>query len=188
MHPWRHYSTSPLFLKILSWLTVLGCGFVIFHFYMLWTDYEPQRWVQELYFNLLCGLPFFLFLTGTLIHDKKLRVLTGIFFGVFTICYFLNVLNAWDYLAIGGLQWPLGVSLLGLFIVYLVHFSRKKIMLLEIVKLLWFISISYSFLAQRFIPGGGKAGYFLLASMFLFPLMMALGFWKYFRKPVEVNL
>lgn len=181
-HPWQQYASAPVFLKALTWLTIVSFGFVLFHSYMLFTDYEPQRWVQEIYFNLLSGLPFFLFLTGSLIHEKKLRLFTLGFFSVFFAGYVLNILNAWEMVNISGLQWIMGITLLGLLVCYLVHFFRKKKGVLDFIKLLWFICISYSFLAQRFVPGGGHAGKFLLAAICLFPLLMIWGLFAFFRK------
>jgi hypothetical protein len=187
IHPNEKYDTSPLPLKITAWLSLIACGFVIFHTAMLWTNFNPQRWVQEVYFNLLCGLPFFLFLTGTLIHDRRLRIPTALFFTVFFIAYVVNIFNAWEVVSVGRLQYVLGVALLGLFVTYCIHFFRKQKDALEYIKMAWFICISYSFLAQRFVPGGGKAGYFLLGSMILFPILMGAGFVKYFRRNKAVS-
>jgi hypothetical protein len=182
-HHWQHYATAPVWLKILSWICLVSTGFVSFHSIMLWGDYQPENWVQEIYFNLLCGLPLFVFTIGSMIQNKKFRWPLLVFGGVFGGGYLLNIFNKWYELEISHLQWVGGISLLGWFVSYCIHLVKKNKKAYDIVHFIWFASISWSYIAQRFVPGGGKAGYFLLTSMILFPVIMVWGFIRFFKEP-----
>lgn len=179
------YNNSSLLFKILFWLTLVALGFVIFHLIMMLLNYNAKTWVTEIHFDLQCGLPFFLFLTGTFIRDKKLRIPLLLFFPTFFIGYVLNVLNRYDVTSIYHIQYWMGAALVGLFVIYCIHFFKKrKKSLLDFLKILWFFSMSWSFLVPRF-TFGFYAGKFLIASLILFPFLMGFGLYTYFRKTVS---
>jgi hypothetical protein len=179
-HPWQRYSTSPAWLKIICWLSLAGFAFVLFHTWMIKADYEPEVWISEIYFNLFFGLPFFLFLSGSLIHEKTSGKIAVALFGLFFAGYFVNFLNSKHLADISYMQYVTGISLVALFILYLIHLVKKKKQLLDIPKLLWFVSVSYIYIAQRFIPGGGHAGKVLELLIYLFLVVMIWGILNYF--------
>lgn len=176
------YHNSSLLLKIIFWLTLVALGFVLFHFTLMLLNYQAATWVTEIYFDLQCGLPFFLFLTGTFIHNKKLRIPLLLFFPAFFIGYVLNVLNRYEFISVYHLQYLMGPALLGLFVIYCIHFFQKnKKTLLDFLKIIWLLCITWAFLVPRF-TSGFYAGKFLIASMIIFPFLMGIGLYKYYRK------
>lgn len=181
---WSHYKTAPLLLRIFSWITIAGTLFFMFHSVILivYSDtLEPQAWVQEIYFNLFTALPIFLLFTGTLITEKKYRWPLWVFLGVFIIGHIINIFNTYELADIGGLQYPMSVALLGLFVTYVIHFIRKRKSVLDFLKISWFASLMWVYVAPRFIQSGHRAGWFLIAAECIFPVMMIVGLIQFYR-------
>ena len=187
LHPWQRYSTAPLLLKLLTWCVFVVIGFLLFHTYILqFTEFSPKPWIQELYFNLLCGLPLFLLLTGASLHDRLFRWPVLLLVGIFFVSYVLNFLNFHEVTDIYGLSFVMSSTLVLLMLVYLAKFFLREKSLSGLLKLLWLISMSYSFIAKRLIPNGGKqALYTLYLAVGILPLMMIWGMVVFFRKEIR---
>ncbi|HEU4716915.1 MAG TPA: hypothetical protein VFU15_03750 [Bacteroidia bacterium] len=178
------YSEAPLILRILAWPVIAGCGFVVFHALMLYLGYDAETWVKEIYITLQNGLPFFLFLTGSFVRDKKFRIPLLLFFPLFIACYFINMLYEYDVIGFGVTQWIIGPAELGLFLTYLFFFIlEKKKNVTSVLKILWFFCITWAYLVPKFTTGF-HAGSFFLASIFIFPFLMGFGLYDFFRKPI----
>jgi hypothetical protein len=205
------YNNSSVFIKILAWLTVVAFGFVLFNMVMLKFNYVPKPALGEIYFTLQNGIPLFLFLVGTCIKNKHLKIPLLIFFPIFIICYFTNVFNNWDVINLRGrsaeiLKWVMGISLACLFLTYFIHFIFKKAKnlfnflkekpslligspfifklgqtVLDLLKLSWFFSIGYALICMKF-PIGFYGLTFFNLSIYLFPFLMGIGLFRYFRK------
>lgn len=184
LHSWQRYSTAPLLLKLMAWCVFVAIGFLLFHSYILqFTEFAPKLWIQELYFNLLCGLPLFLLLTGASIHDKTFRWPVLLLLGVFVIAYVLNFLNFHEITDIYGLSFVMSGALVLLVLLYLAKFFLREKTVLDVLKLLWLICMSYSFIANRLIPNGGKQALFTLyAAVAILPFLMIWGMVVFFRK------
>jgi hypothetical protein len=186
----RHHATSPFWYRLLAYFAVAGTLFYIFHTIILFifsATIEPEVWVQELYFNIFLGLPLFLFARGEMISRKSYRLPALIFMGISLLGYGANFLNAYEIIDVSGLQWPTSFALLGLFITYFIHFISKKKNIADYLKLVWFACIFWVFIAKRFVPHGGYAGWFLIAAQFIFPVMMIAGLFQYFKSPNSKN-
>lgn len=177
-----NYQNASLLFKILFWLSVVSFGFVLFHFIMIQLEFYPQAWIRELHFTLQNGIPLFLFLTGTFIRNKSLRIPMILFFATFFIAYALNTLDSWGVLEIRNLKWILGPSLLGLLITYLIHFFKKeKKGILDFLKLLWFLCIAYTQLCILFSVISFKPFWFFEASTYLEIVLMSVGLFRFYR-------
>ncbi|HTF04035.1 MAG TPA: hypothetical protein VK826_08415 [Bacteroidia bacterium] len=188
---WNNYRTAPLLLKFFAWITILGTLFFVFHSIILIIfskTLEPAAWIQEIYFNSFCVLPIFLLFTGTFITEKKYRIPLWLFLGIFAVGHAINMLNTYEIVDIGRLQYPMSVALLGLFITYLIHFIKKQKNVLDFLKIAWFAFVMWVYIAPRFIQSGHKAGWFLIAAQLIFPVMMAIGMYHFFRKPKTENI
>ncbi len=182
---WSHNKTAPVLIKILAWLAVVATLFFVVHAIILVVfaeTIEPQAWVQEFYLHIFSGLPLFLLLIGSMICERKYRILLWSFLGIFLVGHFINILNTYEILDVGGLQYPMCIALLGLFITYLFHLFNKKKVLNDFFKLSWFTCLAWVYIAPRFIQSGHKAGWFLLAAQIIFPIMMTVGLFTFFKK------
>jgi hypothetical protein len=188
---WSNYRTAPLALKIFAWAAVAGTLFFVSHSIILIVfskTIEPEPWLQEIYFNTFCALPIFFLFTGTLITEKKSRIPLWLFLGIFVVGHIINIFNTYELLDIGGLQYPMSVALLGLFITYFIHFVKKKKDILDFLKVTWFACLMWVYIAPRFIQSGHRAGWFLIAAQVVFPVMMIIGLYSFFRKPKTENI
>jgi hypothetical protein len=179
------YYNSNLLLKVLSWITLAAFGFVIFHLVMMLIGFDPKPWIREVYIDLQNGIPFFLFLTGSFIRNRKLRIPMILFFSVFFIGYVLRTLDFYGLVDIDGnkLSWLIGPPLLGLLITYIIHFfSKPKKKILDYLKVIWFFCISYTLISVVFPIISYRALYFFYVTIIIFPFMMGIGFFNYFRK------
>lgn len=186
----RHHATAPLWYRLIAYIAVAGTLFYIFHTIILFifsATVEPAVWVQELYFNIFVGMPLFLFAQGEMISRKSYKYPALIFMGIAILGYAANFLNAYEFIDVSGLQWPTSIALLGLLITYLIHFSTKKKTLNDVLKLAWFVCIFWVFIAKRFVPHGGYAGWFLIAAQLIYPVMMITGLYKFFQSPKSQN-
>lgn len=183
LNSWRNYRTAPLSIKLLAWLCIPATLFFIFHTFVQFA-YETEinegrlaidTWVYELYHFIWWALPFFLFITGTMIAHKKLRILAAISGILFASCYFMNLGNAYEYVDIPHLQYPQSIALLGLFTTWMIHLLRRKKHFSDIFKFIWLFGLCYSFIVPRFVRSGHESGNFYLASLFVFPVMMTIG-------------
>lgn len=145
--------------------------------------FSVATWTQELYFNIWVALPLFLFICGKSLQDNKLNKLLLVFTGLFGVCYLLNIGNAYEWVDIPHLQFPMSIALLGILTTWLLAVRKRKKSVLDLLKLLWLFGLIYSFVVPRFVPSGHEAGNFLLGSMFVFPFMMTLGFVQFFYSP-----
>lgn len=188
---WRHFSTAPLIIKFLSFITAVGTLFFIFHtavqfIYEKEIDsgtYYIATWTQELYLNLWMALPLFLAIIGTTIHDKRVNKWLIVFVCIFGIGHLLNIGNAQEWVDIPHLQYPQSIALIGILTVWIIHITKKKKSIPDILKFIWLFGLTYSFVIPRFVPSGHEAGNFFLASMFVFPIMMIYGLVLFFKKP-----
>lgn len=181
---WQNFRTAPLALKLFSFLAVLGTVFFVFHSIILIVyskTIEPQAWVQEVYFNIFTGIPIFLLFTGTMITEKRYRIALWTFLGIFILGHIINIFNTYEWIDIGGLQYPMSVALLSLFVTYCIHFFRKKKGILDIFKIIWFACLMWVYIAPRFIQSGHKAGWFLIAAQCIFPILMTIGLFQFYR-------
>jgi hypothetical protein len=179
-----HYSNSSLLIRILAIVSMLVFAFVVLNIILeKFFDLYPVAWLREVHFILQNGLPFFLFLTGSFILNKKLRIPLLIFFPVFFIGYAIKTLDFWDYVDVRGVKWIIAPALLGLMITYTIHFFAKKSKkILDYIKIIWFLCIGYVLLSVYF-PIGFKTVILFEVSTWLLVLLMTLGFINYFRKP-----
>lgn len=188
---WQHHSTAPIFIRLLSYVSVIALGFFLFHTTIMFVydaeinsgKFEVATWTQELYFNIWVALPLFLLVCGQSLQNKKLNKLLLVFTGLFAVCYLLNIGNAYEWVDIAHLQFPMSIALLGIFTIWIIAVLKRKKTILDILKLLWLFGLIYSFVVPRFVPSGHEAGNFLLGSMLVFPFMMTIGFIHFFRKP-----
>ncbi len=182
--PTQSYHTAPLFYKILAWLTLVGLGFVAFHFFMVeLADNTAENWVREIYMTLLFGLPFFLFLTGSSLHDRKLRIPVLFFFAVFVAGYIMTQLNFYGIIDVNYVNYWMVPALGGLLLSYMVHFVlKKKITLLDVLKFAWLIAVCWAYGGAR-VPWGKYAYQAFMVSICIFPLLMGTGLFVFFRKP-----
>ncbi|MCK6640888.1 MAG: hypothetical protein L6Q81_12475 [Bacteroidia bacterium] len=186
----RHHATAPLWYRLIAYIAVAGTLFYIFHTVILFifsATLEPAVWVQELYFNIFVGMPVFLFARGEMISRKSYKYPSLIFMGIAILGYGANFLNAYEVIDVSGLQWPTSFALLGLLITYLIHFITKKKSLTDYLKLAWFACIFWVFIAKRFVPHGGYAGWFLIAAQVIYPFMMIAGLLHFFKSPKNEN-
>ncbi len=181
---WSKYNKAPLFIKFFSWIAIAGTLFFLFHSVILIAysaTIDPQAWVQEIYFNLFTGLPIFLLFTGKMIGEKKFRIPLWLFLAVFLIGHLINMFNTYEILDVGGLQYPMSVALLGLFITYAIHFVSKSKSILDFLKIAWFACLMWVYIAPRFIQSGHKAGWLLIVAECIFPLLMIIGLIQFYN-------
>ena len=180
-----HFSNSSLLFKILA----IGCipvlGFVVVHIVLGFFELYPVSWLREIHFILQNGLPFFLFLTGSFIANKKLRIPLLVFFPAFFIGYAIKTLDFWGFIDVRGVKWIICPALLGLMITYTIHFFAKvNKQILDYIKIIWFLIIGYVLLSVYF-PIGFKTIYLFETSSYILVLLMTLGLINFFRKPSE---
>jgi hypothetical protein len=180
-----HYSNSSLLIRILAFVSILALAFVVFNIILeQFFDLYPVAWLREIHSILQNGLPFFLFLTGSFIRNKKLRIPLLIFFPVFFIGYAIKMLNFWDFTDVYGVRWIICPALLGLMLTYTIHFFAKKSKkILDYIKIIWLLCIGYVMLSIYFI--GFKTILLFEISTWLMVLLMIGGLVNYFRKPSE---
>ena len=180
-----HYSNSSLPIRILAIVSIFVLAFVVFNIILeKFFGLYPVPWLREVHSNLQNGIPFFLFLTGSFIRNKKLRIPLVIFFPAFFIGYVIKMLNFWDVVDVHGVKWVISAALLGLMITYTIHFFTKKSKkILDYIKITWFLCISYVVLSFYFI--GFKTILLFEISTWLLVLLMTWGLINYFRKPSE---
>jgi hypothetical protein len=178
-----HYSNSSLLIRILAVISVLALAFVVLNIILEKVfDLYPVAWLREVHSILQNGLPFFLFLTGSFILNKKLRIPLLIFFPVFFIGYSIRTLDFWDFVDAPSMKWVICPALLGLMITYTIHFFTKKSKkILDYIKIAWFLCIGYALLSAFII--GFKTILFFEISSWLVILLMTWGLINYFRKP-----
>lgn len=179
-----HYSNSSLLIKILGIACILVLAFSFFHIVLVFFEIYPVAWLREIHFILQNGfLPFFLFLTGSFIHSKKLRIPLLVFFPVFFIGYVIKTLDFWGFVDVRGVQWIICPALLGLMITYTIHFfSKRRKILLDYIKVIWFLTIGYITLSIYF-PIGFKIIHLYEISVYILVLLMLTGLIRFFRKP-----
>ncbi|CAN5913322.1 hypothetical protein BH11BAC7_BH11BAC7_08550 [soil metagenome] len=178
----NYYNASPL-LRISGIACIPVFLFVVVHIVMGYFEIYPVAWLRELHFILQNGLPFFLFLTGTFIHNKKLRIPLLIFFPVFIIGYTIKTLDFWGLIDVHGVKWIICPALLGLLITYVIHFFAKKSKrVLDYLKIIWLLCLSYV-LFSIYFPIKFHTIYFFEASTWILILLMTLGLVNFFRKP-----
>ncbi|CAN5406986.1 hypothetical protein BH09BAC5_BH09BAC5_14780 [soil metagenome] len=176
------YSNSSLLFKILAIACIPAMAFTILNYVLVeFMELTPKSWILELNLILQNGLPFFLFMTGSFIHNKKLRIPLLIFFPIFFIGYTLKTLDFYGFVDLHT-KWIIVPSLVGLMITYIIHFfSKSKKLLLDFLKLAWFIMIGYTLLSLYFHIGY-KVVYIFEASFFVMLIIMTIGLIKFFRK------
>lgn len=188
---WQHHSTAPIWLRVLSYLTAAAVLFFLFHTLMLFVysteidngDFYIAAWTQEIYFNVWVAAPLFLALCGRSFGTERIGKMLLIFTVLFGIFYLVNIGNTYEWLDIAHLQYPMSALLLCILITWSIIAARRKKTVLDGLKFVWLFGFIYAFIVPRFVPSGHQAGNFLLASMFIFPFMMTLGFVQFFRKP-----
>ncbi len=196
-----NFHSASLLFKILAIACIPVLLFVIANVVISYFDIYPVKWLREVHIILQNGLPFFLFLTGSFIANKKLRTLLLIFFPLFLLTYTIKTLDAWEvidfYEATGNLskaigisglsnvlriKWIVGVPLLGLLITYTIHFfAKKQKNILDYVKIIWFLTIGYILLSVHFPIGYHVTSIFEISTWILI-LLMTLGLINFFRK------
>jgi hypothetical protein len=191
-----HFFNSSLLFKILAIACIPALVFVIIHMILGYMERYPVAWLRELHSIVQNGLPFFLFLTGSFIRNKKLRIPLLIFFPLFFIAYTLKTLDFHGIIDIHPIKlgegryinivkWILCPALLGLMITYTIHFfAKKQKIVLDYLKILWFLVIGYVLLSVYF-PVGFKVMRFFEVSTWLVIVLMIYGLINYFRKPSE---
>lgn len=179
-----HYSNSSLPTRILAILCIPVLAFVVLNIILeKCFDLYPVAWLREVNFILQNGLPFFLFLTGSFIRNKKLRIPLLIFFPVFFIGYAIKTLDFWDFVDVRGVKWIICPALLGLMITYIIHFFTKRSKrVLDYIKIIWFLCIGYVLISVYFRIGF-KITYLFEISAWLSIFLMTCGLINYFRKP-----
>lgn len=181
----RNFHSASLLFKILAVASILVLLFVVVHMVMGYFEIYPVPWLREVHFILQNGLPLFLFLTGSFIANKKLRIPLLIFFPVFIIGYTMKTLDFWGVIDVHGIKWIICPALLGLLITYVIHFFAKEPKrILDYLKIIWFLCISYV-LFSIYFPIGFRTIYFFEASTWILILLMTLGLIHYFRKPAS---
>lgn len=179
-----HYSNSSLLIRILAIVSIPVFAFVVLNIILeKLFDLYPVAWLREVNFILQNGLPFFLFLTGSFIRNKKLRIPLLIFFPVFFIGYAIKTLDFWDFVDVRGVKWIISPALFGLLITYTIHFFAKRSKtVLDYIKIIWFLCIGYVLLSVYF-PIGFETIFLFEISSWIMVLLMTLGLINYFRKP-----
>jgi hypothetical protein len=197
-----HYSNSSALFRILAIACIPALLFVLVNVILRYFNIFPVAWLSEVHSIVHNGLPFFLFLTGTFILDKKLRTPLLIFFPLFFISYAIKTLDYWEFfdfyegirqfskwlglpvlIQIFKMKWIITVPLLGLLITYTIHFfSKKSKGLLDFIKIIWLFCISYVLLSVYF-PIHFYPVEVYEATTWIMTLLMVLGLRNYFRKP-----
>lgn len=187
---WDKFHTAPILIKILSVLSAIGTLFFLFHTIAQFI-YEKEinagtfyiaPWTQELYLNLWVALPLFFVITGTAVRNNRIKKPLIAFVILFGVCYLLNFGNTYDWVDIPHLQYPQSVALIGINVTWIMHIAKKKKSVLDILKFIWLFGLTYAFVIPRFIRSGHESGNFFLVSMFVFPAMMILGLFYFFKK------
>lgn len=186
----RNFHTASLPFRILAIACVPVLLFVAVHMIMGYFEIYPVLWLKEVHFILQNGLPFFLFLTGSFIANRRLRIPLLICFPLFFIGYALKTLDYWGFIDIYEifpwlkLKWVICPALLGLIITYTIHFfSKRNKIILDYIKVIWFLAISYITLSIYF-KIGFKTMDLYEASTWILLLLMVIGLIKYFKKPI----
>ena len=186
-----HYSNSSLIIKILAILCVPAMVFVSLNIILAWFEIYGKTWIREIDIVLRNGLPFFLFLTGSFIRNKKLRIPLLIFFPVLFAGYVLKTLDFYGIVDL-NMTWVICPALLGLVFTYSIHFFAKKGKApLDYLKMTWFLVASYVVLSIFFhiripVKGFGAVRLFEI-NTYLMLLLMSFGLYGYFRKPGTEN-
>ena len=212
-------------------------------------DIAFEAWIGETYFIVWQSAPLFLYLTGTMISDKKLRITANIFLVLYGVYYILNLGNTYEYVDIPHLQYPASIALTGLTVTWLIHLRRNgsfkfggatsklfntvlglyilsvlilfamgyklfnipnmhwlmyatligwliiwavhlvktKKGVLDVLKFIWLFGLAYSFIIPRFVPQKHESGNYYLASLFVFPVMMTIGLYKFFANKNQTH-
>jgi|GEM_PF-1432209 hypothetical protein len=182
----QHYSTSPVWMKILAFLTAITTAFYAFHLIMdlFFSDqFEAARWVKEIYFYIGIFFPGFLILTGTFHENKVRNRIVWCAALVFGGCILLNIPNSLEIIDIYHLQYPTGLALLTLLVVAIIHFVKKQKNAVDVLKLLWLFSLTYTYIVPNVVVKYHQAGWFLLAMQVLYPIMMTTALIQFFNKP-----
>jgi hypothetical protein len=182
----RHYSTSPVWMKILSFLTAATTLFYAFHLFMdfvLKDQFEAAMWVREVHFYIACFFPGFLLLTSTIGENKVRARVMWAAAGLYAVCIALNIPNSHEVIEIYHLQYPTSIALLIMLTVAIIHFVKKKKNMTDVIKLAWLFSFTYMYVVPRFVPTKHQAGWFVIAMQVIYPIMMTIGLIQYYRKP-----
>lgn len=191
---WQHHSSAPLWVKLFSYISVAALLFFVLHTAILFIyageidggKFNVETWTQELYLNIWAVLPVFLFVTGKSLQQKPEGRTLLICAALFAALYLLNFGNTYEWLDIPHLQYPMTLLLLIILGVWIAAVAKRKKTISDALKFIWLFGFVYSFAVPRFVPSGHEAGNFMLASMFIFPFMMAVGFVHFFRKPKTI--
>jgi hypothetical protein len=181
--PWGNYRTAPLLIKLFGWLCIPATLFFVVHtiIQFIYSDTIIYAvWIDELYHVLWNALPVFLYLSGSMIADKKLRITTNVFIVLYGSFSLLNFGNAYEWVDIPHLQYPQTIALIGLLTTWLIHLFRRKKHILDLFKFIWLFGLTYVFAVPRFVQSGHEAGNFYFASLFAFPVMMGIGLYLFF--------
>jgi hypothetical protein len=186
------FSDSPLIIKILAFLCIPAMLFIIMNMILAAYEIYGKIYIREIDIILRNGLPFFLFLTGSFIRNKKLRIPLVIFFPLVFIGYAIKMLDYYDVVDM-NVKWILCPAVFGLLLTYSIHFfAKKQKSPLDYLKMLWLLLVSYILLSVYFSGIGIRFKYFNMIILFeavpyLMLLLMCYGLFEYFRKPEEEN-
>lgn len=182
-NPWGNNKHAPVAIKALAWFSVLATIFVVAHSiiqFVFADDVAFEPWIGELYFALWQATPVFLYLTGSMIAEKKLRITANIFMVFYATYYLVNIGNAYEWVDIPHLQYPASAALIGLLVTWFIHFFRRKKEINDFFKFVWLFGLVYFFAVPRFVQSDHEGGNFYLASLAAFPIMMSIGLYKFF--------
>ncbi len=182
----RHYSSAPLWMKLLSFVVTIATLFFTFHLVMdlAFSDkFEAAMWVKEVHFYIACFVPGFLLLTSTFNDRKNLNRVVWSASILYAICIALNIPNSHEVIEIYHLQFPTSIALLVMLTAAIIHFVKKQKNVFDVIKLLWLFSFTYMYVVPKFVSKYHQAGWFLIAMQFLFPVVMAIGLIQFYRKP-----
>lgn len=182
-NPWGNYKHSPTSIKILGWLCIPAVLFFIAHTIIQFVyadDIIFSPWIGELYTMIWLATPLFLYLTGSMIGNKKMRITTNVFLVLYGSCFLLNLGNAYEWVDIPHLQYPMSIALLGILTLWIIHVIRREKNILDLFKFIWLFGLTYSFIVPKFVPHKHEAGNFYFASIFIFPVMMIIGLYYFF--------
>lgn len=187
----QHFSTAPMWMKILSIITSIATLFYAFHLVIkMGFDDQVVRsvWVDEVHFYIACFFPGFLLLSGTFPERKRLNRVAWMASLVYAVCLGLNIPNSHELIEIYHLQYPTSIALLTMLTVAVIHFVKKQRNVSDVLKLLWLFSFTYLYVVPKFVPKYHQAGWFLVAMQCLFPVVMAIGLIQFYRNPKKANV
>lgn len=126
-NPWGNNKNAPLAVKILAWLCIPITLFFLAHTIIRFafsSSLNYEIWIDEIYLGLWVVAPIFLYLTGSLISEKRLRIITNCALLLFGSCYLLNLANLYEWVDIPHLQYPMSVALITILVVWFKHLYR----------------------------------------------------------------